>query len=97
VIAGPTGNFTITVKDGAVLAFSFVGFDLYETAAVAGQDMNIVLLRVDRSYSEIVVTALGIRKEKKKISYATQEVKGSALEKVPESNIATNLIGKLRA
>ncbi|HUP13332.1 MAG TPA: TonB-dependent receptor plug domain-containing protein, partial [Niastella sp.] len=45
--------------------------------------------------TEVVVTALGIRKERAKLSYATQEVKGTALEKAAESNIANNLIGKV--
>ena len=47
------------------------------------------------SNTEVVITALGIRKEKAKISYATQEVKGAALEKAPEPNIAQNMIGKV--
>ena len=95
VAAGPNGNFSISVKEGAVLVVSFVGFEVLETAATTGGDMTITLVRQDLASTEVVVTALGIRKEKKKISYATQEVKGAALEKVPEANIANNLIGKV--
>ncbi|MGZ8536916.1 MAG: SusC/RagA family TonB-linked outer membrane protein [Flavisolibacter sp.] len=93
--SGSSGAFTITVTDGATLVVSYVGFETQELAAVSGTDMEITLTRLDRIGSEIVVTALGIRKEKGKISYATQEVKGAALEKASESNVANNLIGKV--
>lgn len=95
VVANNNGNFTITVKDGATLTVSYVGFETLDIAAVAGSEMQIALQRQIASNVEVVVTALGIKKEKSKISYATQEVKGAALEKAPEPNIANNLIGKV--
>ena len=96
VVAGEQGNFTITVKDGAILVISYVGYEVQEVEATASRQLNIVLVRSDGSNAEVVVvTALGIRKEKNKISYSTQEVKGVALEKAPEANIANNLIGKV--
>lgn len=95
VVAGSSGDFIITVKEGAVLTVSYVGFEALEINAIAGEVMNITLTLQDKSASEVIVTALGIRKEKAKISYATQEVKGAALEKVPEANVANNLIGKV--
>ena len=61
---------------------------------VTAGDMIITMVR-NASLSEVVVTALGIKKEKNKISYATQEVKGAALEKAPEPNVAENLVGKV--
>ena len=57
--------------------------------------MDVPLLASERKLEEVVVTALGIKKEKAKMSYATQEVKGAALEKAPEPNIAGNLVGKV--
>jgi TonB-linked SusC/RagA family outer membrane protein len=95
MISTTSGAFTITVNDGATLVVSYVGFETQELAAVSGTDMDISLTRLDRIGSEIVVTALGIRKEKGKIGYATQEVKGAVLEKASESNVANNLIGKI--
>ena len=94
VVAGAQGNFSITVKEGATLVISYVGFASQEVKAVAANNFTIMLERQEAS-SEVVVTALGIRKEKSKISYATQEVKGTALEKAPEPNVANNLIGKV--
>lgn len=95
VTTDANGNFSITVKEGATLVISYVGFIEKEVAVVAGQDINVTLQFRGTSDPEVVVTALGIRKEKQKISYATQEVKGAALEKAPEPNVATNLIGKV--
>jgi len=96
VIAGSRGEFTITVKNNeSVLVISYIGFQTQEIAIVAGREMEITLLRQDQVAVEVVVTALGIKKEKQKVSYATQEVKGAALEKAPEPNVAENLIGKV--
>ncbi|HEU0112255.1 MAG TPA: TonB-dependent receptor plug domain-containing protein, partial [Flavisolibacter sp.] len=95
VASGNNGNFSITVKEGATLVISYIGFEVQEIAAAANTEMNITLTLLDRATSEVVVTALGIRKEKAKISYATQEVKGSSMDKAPESNVANNLIGKV--
>lgn len=95
VMAGSDGTFTITVKEGAVLTVSYIGYEVQEVPATEGRDLAIALVLLDRSTTEVVVTALGIRKEKAKISYATQEVKGTALEKAPESNVANNLVGKV--
>ncbi|HMG66856.1 MAG TPA: TonB-dependent receptor plug domain-containing protein, partial [Chitinophagaceae bacterium] len=96
VIADSRGEFTITVKkEGALLIISYVGFDGLEIPVTSGKEMGITLMRQDKTSIEVVVTALGIRKEKNKVSYATQEVKGTALEKAPEPNVAENLIGKV--
>src|SRR5690349_11378494 len=70
MISGSSGAFTITVNEGATLVVSFVGFETQELAAMEGTDMDIRLTRLDRIGSEIVVTALGIRKEKGKIGRA---------------------------
>jgi len=96
VVAGSRGNFTITVKSSeSVLVISFVGFETLEIAVATGREMEVTLQHQDKVSTEVVVTALGIRKEKQKVSYATQEVKGAALEKAPEPNVAENLIGKV--
>jgi TonB-linked SusC/RagA family outer membrane protein len=94
VVAGPKGNFSITVQEGATLVISYVGFEPKEIIANPGSDLNITLNRQDNT-TEVVVTALGIKKERNKIAYAIQEVKGAALEKAPEPNLANNLIGKV--
>src|SRR5690349_18918243 len=71
VIANESGSFVITVNEGAILSVTYVGFDPREVP-VTTADMIITMVR-NASLSEVVVTALGIKKEKAKISYATQE------------------------
>ncbi len=93
VVSNENGGFIITVNEGAVLTVTYVGFEPQDVP-VTGADINITMVRTD-NLSEVVVTALGIKKEKAKISYATQEVKGAALEKAPEPNVAENLVGKV--
>jgi TonB-linked SusC/RagA family outer membrane protein len=94
VIAAENGSFIITVNEGATLVISYIGYDIQEVPVTVGTEMVITMVRKE-NLSEVVVTALGITKEKNKISYATQEVKGTALEKAPEPNVAENLVGKV--
>ncbi|HEV8506978.1 MAG TPA: TonB-dependent receptor plug domain-containing protein, partial [Chitinophagaceae bacterium] len=96
VIAGSRGDFTITAKSNtSVLVISYIGFETREVTIGTTREVEITLVHQDKVGTEVVVTALGIRKEKQKVSYATQEVKGTALEKAPEPNVAENLIGKV--
>jgi hypothetical protein len=93
-LAGATGQFSITVKDGATLSVSYVGYATQEIAAVSGTDMIITLTPQDVTGTEVVVTALGIRKERAKLSYATQEVKGAAWKKLPNRISRTTSLAK---
>lgn len=87
------GNFTITAANSDVLVISYVG---YTSLEVKGNESSAITLMPDaKSMSEIVVTALGIRKEKKKLGYALQEVKGEDLTVARESNVVNQLAGKV--
>ena len=94
-VSGANGAYTITVKQGAFLAISYVGFETQIITVADKRDIDILLRLQEKVGSEVVVTALGIKKEKAKIAYATQEVKGAALEKAAEPNVANNLVGKV--
>nr|HPZ88836.1 carboxypeptidase-like regulatory domain-containing protein [Flavihumibacter sp.] len=89
------GNFSISVTEGAILVISYVGYEPQEVAATADRDISISMQPRVNYDPEVVVTALGIKKEKQRISYATQEVKGAALEKAPEPNVIGNMVGKV--
>lgn len=95
VITNANGEFSITVQKGDVLVFSYVNFISQEITADKNATLSIVLTPVEKAMQEVVVTALGVRKEKAKVAYAMQEVKGEALQKAPETNIANNLVGKV--
>jgi TonB-linked SusC/RagA family outer membrane protein len=89
------GLFTITAKTGDVLQFSGVGIKPEEVTVENGKTM-IVSLEIDpKSLNEVMVTALGIRKETKRLGYAIQEVKGVDLVKAREPNPINSLVGKV--
>jgi TonB-linked SusC/RagA family outer membrane protein len=87
------GNFSIDVAEGSVLEISFVG---YETAVVTvGQDDVInVSLAQGNQLEEVIVTSLGIKREKQALGYAVSEVESDALEQRAEGDIGRILTGK---
>ena len=95
VTTDENGNFSIEVEKGDVLEISFVDFTTQQFIAEKSTTLNIVLVSANKALEEVVVTALGVRKEKAKVAYAIQEVKGEALQKAPETNVANNLVGKV--
>jgi outer membrane receptor protein involved in Fe transport len=94
VSTNAAGEFSLTVNSNDQLMISFVG---YETTTVDadGAFLNIALAATAVQLSDVVVTALGVRKESKKIGYAVQEVKGSDLIKAREPNPINGLVGKV--
>ncbi|HEY1113773.1 MAG TPA: TonB-dependent receptor plug domain-containing protein, partial [Chitinophagaceae bacterium] len=98
-IAGATdenGNFSVTVDDtNAVLVFSSVNFTSREITVGQGNALNVVLMPSTGSLGEVVVTALGVRRAKKSLGYAVQQVNGSTLAATKESNLVNALTGKV--
>ncbi|WP_423736732.1 SusC/RagA family TonB-linked outer membrane protein [Chitinophaga caseinilytica] len=89
------GKFSISCATDAVLVFSSLGF-LRQEVPVAGQSsINIILVTDKKSLDEVVVTALGIKKEKKAVGFSVQEVKGADLVKAREPNAVNSLSGKV--
>lgn len=95
VITNANGEFTIRVEKGETIRVSSVGYEPREYLVNDNITLTIVLQPEEKRLEEVVVTALGIKKEKAKVAYAMQEVKGEALQKAPESNIANNMVGKV--
>ena len=90
------GNFTLDgVKNGDVIQISFIGYSTMELT-YTGKPVGVIKLAEDtQKLDEVVVTALGIKREKKALGYATQELKGDELVNARESNIANALSGKV--
>ncbi len=86
------GNFRISVKSGAVLQVSSVGFEKKEAASQGVSNFTLKALKED--LTEVVVTALGIKKEKKALGYAVSSFGKKDLEQKPEIDIARLLNGK---
>lgn len=88
------GNFSITVAPGSTLVFRYLGYLTQEVPA-NNSPLNVVLKTDEKNLSEVVVTALGIRKEKKALGYAVSEIKGDELTQARSTNIANTLSGKV--
>lgn len=93
-ITDMNGHFTIQAKKGNILVFSYIGYQKLEQK-VLENSMKITLSENAVEVDEVVVTALGIRKEKKALAYSVTEVKSDELNRVKVSNIATSLAGKV--
>ncbi len=90
------GNYSLgNVPSDGVLVFSFIGYTA-RTIDVSGQNTLDVVLAVDtKELGEVVVTALGISREKKALGYSVSEVKGEEFTKAREVNVANSLTGKI--
>ncbi|HVK97571.1 MAG TPA: SusC/RagA family TonB-linked outer membrane protein [Flavisolibacter sp.] len=91
--ADQNGNFSIQAAPGAVLEISAAGFQA-TTATVAAQGPVNVSITAATNLSEVVVTAMGIRREKKALGYAVSTIDKKDLEQRPESDVVRLLNGK---
>lgn len=93
------GKYEIQAQQGDVLVFSSVGFATQEKKVIVGGGktltINVLLKEDTQELGEVVVTALGIKREKKSLGYALQEVKGDELVEARESNLANAFSGKV--
>ncbi|WP_158656040.1 SusC/RagA family TonB-linked outer membrane protein [Sphingobacterium sp. HMA12] len=88
------GRFTIRIPAASTLVFSFLGYEKQEIP-VRDTEMHIILNAANNAMAEVVVTALGINKEKRKVAYAAQDIKGESLTTAREPNVASSLVGKV--
>jgi TonB-linked SusC/RagA family outer membrane protein len=90
------GNYSITVPNAsATLMFSFVGMLTQEVALNGKTVLNAVLESTSTELDEVVVTALGVSREKKSLGYSVQELDGEAVSGTGQSNFAASLSGKV--
>lgn len=95
-ISDANGSYALTVGSANdVLLFSFVGFISQEVPLNGRTSLEIVLATDATQLSEVVITALGIEKDKSKIGYALEEVRGEDLIKARDPNPISNLAGKV--
>jgi TonB-linked SusC/RagA family outer membrane protein len=90
------GNYTlVTAGTDAVLVFSSVGYTTREVPVQGRAVIDVVMAEDVTALSEVVVTAFGIEKEKKSLSYSVQEVDGEKLSAVGNTNLVNSLQGKI--
>ncbi|MEC4113723.1 SusC/RagA family TonB-linked outer membrane protein [Myroides pelagicus] len=89
------GNYSLNVKAGDKVVFSFIGMkDVVYTVGSAATH-NVLMTTDDAMLDEVVVTALGIKRDKKKLGYSSQEVKGDNLSSAGQSNAVNALSGNV--
>jgi hypothetical protein len=88
------GNYSITASSGDPLVFSFVGYASHSVAVGSSNTVN-VQLEPDNSLDEVVVTALGVKRNTKALGYSVTEVDGTELSANPSTNAINALQGPL--
>lgn len=90
------GNYKLEVaSEDEVLIFSFIGYVTLEEAIGGRKVIDVALAEDVQSLDEIVVTALGIKRASKSLTYGTQVIEGSSLEEAKETNLINSLQGKV--
>ncbi len=90
------GRFTITVPDNtAVLVLSFIGFTTQEVPVGNRTNIDVVMTEDTQELGEVVVTAFGLEREKKSLTYTVQDVSAEELSQARELNIVNSLSGKV--
>lgn len=91
-----SGNYSIQVPDGnAVLVFSFIGYTTEEIAVGNRTTIDLEMLPDIKALSEVVVTALGVSKEARKVGYAVTTISGDVMTKARETNVGNSLAGRV--
>lgn len=88
------GEFTLIASVGDVLHFSYIGMSTTEMTVGPALVVNVQMAEDAEQLSEVVITALGIKKEKKALTYSAQEVGGDELTRVKQTNPINSLSGK---
>lgn len=89
------GAFSLEANRGETLVFSYVGYQSKEYVISNSQNIVVTLTPGSAEISEVVVTALGIRKERRALGYSVTEVKGDELTQAREINVANSLVGRV--
>ena len=95
-ISDSEGSYKMTIPDnGAILIYSYVGYLSQEKPVGNSTNIDVMMQPDARNLNEVVVTALGIKQETKRLGYAVQELKGTDLDKARETNFVSGLAGKI--
>jgi len=89
------GNYSINVPDNATLVFTYIGYVTQEVVVSNRSMINVTLAASATSLSEVVVTALGIEREAKSLTYSTQGVSAKELSETRSLNVVNSLQGKV--
>ncbi|MFA6944443.1 MAG: SusC/RagA family TonB-linked outer membrane protein [Pedobacter sp.] len=89
------GNFVLNAPDNGTLIFSYIGYVSQEVAVNSRTTINVTLAEDSQVLGEVVVTALGIERASKSLTYAAQTIKAAELNQAKETNLINSLQGKV--
>ena len=89
------GNFSLKVSVGDILEFSYIGYASQSVTVANSKLLNIVLGEDTQTLNEVVVTALGIKRAEKALSYNVQQIKSDELVRTKDANFVNSLNGKI--
>ena len=96
VITDQDGRFSLQVPStSSIIVISYIGYKSQEIKADVKRKFNIVMELATEDIGEVVVTALGLKRETKALGYSVQELKGSSLTEARESNVMNSLTGRV--
>lgn len=91
----PNGTYSIVAKQGDVLQFIYLGMKTSEMVVGTSAVIDIALVSDSQALGEVVVTALGIKKEKRAVGYAVSDLNAEELMKNKNTNVINSLVGKV--
>lgn len=94
-VTGSDGNYAINAPEDGILIFSFVGFRTQEIAVQGRSVINVSMEESIEALEEVVVTALGIRREEKSLGFSVGRVSGEELTRVAQENVLNSMAGKV--
>jgi TonB-linked SusC/RagA family outer membrane protein len=89
------GNYSISASTGDVLVVSYIGYVAKEVSVGSSDNINVRLEQDAQALEEVVVSALGVTREKKALGYSQQTVQGENLVQTKETDLNTALSGKV--
>lgn len=89
------GKYSINVSPKDTLRISFIGYTAVEQVVGSSRTLNFALENNESKLQEVVVTALGISREKRSLGYAVQELKSKDIAEARETNVVNALTGKI--
>lgn len=94
-VTDANGKYSINVPSNATLVFSFIGFKSQEVDVQGRSTINVTMEESVEALDEVVVTALGIKREEKSLGFSVGRVTGNELTRVAQENVLNSMAGKV--
>src|SRR3569833_884612 len=95
VLTDANGSYSIVADGAATLVFKYIGYNTAEIPISGKTSVNVKLTPSAEQLKDVVVTALGIKRERRAVGYSVTEVKGSSLTEARETNFVNSLEGRV--